>query len=260
MLKNLQDYSMDGGKTKPLKGLHEWMIDAARGSYSTARAKINRGEGSEETVKKSLETWFSAPRAVEPAMAFPNPAEGLEFQNPMFFHKGEDMRKMGEPAKKGVTTLIGEIKDADKNISPEDRALAIEKLAEKVKPIGVGKEYVSSAQENTRQQEEAIQKLAASAIQEASAKSKLGKILKLGKNGIFGGVLGTAFGVHSMIENLSAIAGTGMLGRGRMEAEIQQAVSTAANLKRLSEATKQRTLSGAAVAATAAAGSELNRR
>lgn len=257
MLKRLQGY-------KDLEDVHNWMMDAAAGGYHTARAEINKAHGgNEESVKKTLEGWMSKDRPVTPSLVFENPADGVAFRIPVFFRDGKDMRTSSVAIKNDLEQQIGHIRKSDINTSPEQRAKDIITLAEAVKPVGIGKQYVPAIKQTSDQSEEAVQRMTAAAIDAQAAKTKLEWAKKFTKDTVFGNALGWAFGTHSMVENLALglmMDKSGVAGKRKMAQKITESVRTAANLKRLGELSKQRTLNSAGVAGATMVGSELNRR
>lgn len=258
MLKRLQGY-------KGLEDVHSWAMDAAAGAYHTARIEINKAQGgNEEAVKKALEGWMSNDRPVTPSLAFKNPAADIPaFKIPVFFHGGKDMRTSSVAIKNDLEQQIGHIRKSDINTSPEQRAKDIITLAEAVKPVGIGKQYVPAIKQTSDQSEEAVQRMTTAAIDAQAAKTKLEWAKKFTKDTVFGNALGYAFGTHSMVENLALglmMDKSGMTGKRKMAEKITESVRTAANLKRLGELSKQRTLNSAGVAGATMVGSELNRR
>jgi len=263
MLRGLQSYKGQDGKN-PLKDVHDWMMDSAKSGYYNAKQRILSEGGSEGVIKAKLSSWMSQPKAVTPMMAMGNPADGLAFKDPLFFSEGRDMRKVGAEVKTKLGNLITEIQKSDSTRSPKQSAEDIIAKAKEVEPVtGVGKSYISASNLTHNDLDQKIHAMATAAISAAEAGERLSLLKKAGKAGTYGTMLGSLMGTHSMLENMAYGLGMSKMGKqgvSQTAQKIQRAFSSAGELNKLSELSKQRTLSNKAVVGATAATGELNRR
>lgn len=263
MLQGLQRYKTGKGEN-PLEDIHNWMMDSAKGGYYNAKQKILSEGGSENATKAKLDAWMRQDKAVSPVMALGNPADGLAFKDPLYFLEGRDMRKVGDEVKTKLGNLITEIQKSDSTRSPKQSAEDIIAKAKEVEPVtGVGKSYISASNLTHNDLDQKIHAMATAAISAAEAGERLSLLKKAGKAGTYGTMLGSLMGTHSMLENMAYGLGMSRMGKqgvSQTAQKIQRAFSSAGELNKLSELSKQRTLSNKAVVGATAATSELNRR